>query len=295
MTQFADLHTHSTASDGQYSPRELVGLAKRSGIQILALTDHDTLDGIPEAIAAGEEQGLTVLRGVELGAAEHKNLHLLGYGFSHSAPCLSALCQTMRSSRDARKYRIIDFLRERGVIISLDEVEELAGNAVIARPHFAQVMVRHGYVSTNREAFDRYLDTDEYQKIERFKASAQDCIAAIRADGGHAALAHPYQLGLDDERLEALIRQLKDSGLEAIECFYPRHTPEQTEFYLELARRYDLHVTGGSDFHGERVKPDITLKRWELNLTWLLNEKMVRNEGHTALSVDRFAKYTKTN
>ena len=91
--------------------------------------------------------------------------------------------------------RIIDFLRERGVIISLDEVEELAGNAVIARPHFAQVMVRHGYVSTNREAFDRYLDTDEYQKIERFKVSARDCIAAIRSDGGRAALAHPYQLG----------------------------------------------------------------------------------------------------
>ena len=150
-------------------------------------------------------------------------------------------------------------------------MEELAGNAVIARPHFAQVMVRHGYVSTNREDFDRYLDTDEYQKIERFKVSARDCIAAIRSDGGRAALAHPYQLGLDDERLEALIRQLKDSGLEAIECFYPRHTPEQTAFYLELARRYDLHVTGGSDFHGERVEPDITLKRWELNLTWLLN------------------------
>ena len=132
-------------------------------------------------------------------------------------------------------------------------------------------MVRHGYVSTNREAFDRYLDKDEYQKIERFKVSAWDCIAAIRSDGGRAALAHPYQLGLDDERLDALIRPLKDSGSEAIECSYPRHTPEQTAFYLELARRYDLHVTGGSDFHGERVRPDITLKRWELNLTWLLN------------------------
>ena len=150
-------------------------------------------------------------------------------------------------------------------------MEELAGNAVIARPHFAQVMVRHGYVSTNREAFERYLDKDEYQKIERFKVSAWDCIAAIRSDGGRAALAHPYQLGLDAGRLDALIRQLKGSGLEAIECLYVRHTPEQTAFYLELARRYDLHVTGGSDFHGERVKPDITLKRWELNLTWLLN------------------------
>lgn len=267
----ADLHTHSTASDGQYRPRELIGLAKRSGIEVLSLTDHDTLDGIPEAITSGKEQGLTILRGVELGAAEYKNLHLLGYGFSCDAPHLSALCQTMRSSRDARKYRIIDFLHEQGVIISLDEVEELAGGTIIARPHFAQVMVRHGYVSSNREAFERYLDTEEYQKIERFKASARDCISAIRADGGHVSLAHPYQVGLDDEKLEALVCQLKANGLEAIECFYPRHTPEQTAFYLELAQKYDLHITGGSDFHGERVKPDIKLKQLELNLTWLLN------------------------
>lgn len=273
----ADLHTHSTASDGQYCPRELVGLAKQSGIEVLALTDHDTLDGIPEAITAGKEQGLTVLRGVELGAAEYKDLHLLGYGFSFDAPHLSALCQTMRSSRDERKYRIIDFLKEKGVGLSLDEVEEVAGGAVIARPHFAQVMVKRGYVATTREAFDRYLDTEEYQKIERFKAPARDCISAIRADGGHVSLAHPYQVGLDDEKLEALVCQLKSDGLEAIECFYPRHTPEQTAFYLDLTRKYGLHITGGSDFHGERVKPDITLKQWELNLTWLLNEQRLDN------------------
>lgn len=268
----ADLHTHSTASDGQYTPTQLVSMAKAADIQVLALTDHDTLDGLAEAAEAGKKLGLKVLRGVELGAKEHKNLHLLGYGFSNEAPHLAQLCETMRKSRDERKYRIIDFLKEKGVELSLDEVEEMAGGAVIARPHFAQVMVKRGYVADTREAFDRYLDTSEYKRIERFKAPAQDCIAAIRADGGHVSMAHPYQVKLSDEELEKLVRQLKDDGLEALECFYSRHTPEQTAFYLELAKRYDLHITGGSDFHGERVKPDITLKNWELDLDWLLAE-----------------------
>ncbi len=266
----ADLHTHSTASDGQYTPAQLVEKAKATGIQVMALTDHDTLDGLAEAAEAGKNVGLTVLRGVELGAKEHKNLHLLGYGFSQSAPQLSKLCQTMRDSRNERKYRIIDFLKEKGVELSLDEVEEVAGGAVIARPHFAQVMVKRGYVATTREAFDRYLDTSEYKRIERFKAPARDCIAAIRADGGHVSMAHPYQVGMADDDLTALVGRLKDDGLEGLECYYSRHTPEQTAFYLELAKRYDLHVTGGSDFHGERVKPDITLKTWQLDLDWLL-------------------------
>lgn len=270
MTMFADLHTHSTASDGQYTPTEVVQKAKAIGIEIMALTDHDTLNGLHEACNAGNQCGITVLRGVELGAAEYRQLHLLGYGFSDPAPHLSTLCEAMRKSRDERKYRIIDYLKDYGIDIPLSEVEELAGGTIVARPHFAQVMVKHGYVSNTREAFDRYLDTDAFQRIERFKASAQECIAAVRADGGHVSLAHPYQVGLQDEHLEILVKQLAEYGLEAIECFYPRHTPEQTAFYLHLAKQYGLHITGGSDFHGERVKPDISLKCWELTLDWLL-------------------------
>ena len=132
------------------------------------------------------------------------------------------------------------------------------------------MMVRRGYVQTNREAFDRYLDTEEYQRIERFKADARTCAEAIKASGGRVSLAHPYQVGLPDGDLAELVRRLADWGLDAIECYYPRHTPAQTAFYLELARRYGLHVTGGSDFHGERVKPDIPLTGWALETDWLL-------------------------
>lgn len=267
----ADLHTHSTASDGQYTPEELVRLAKERGIDVLALTDHDTLDGAAAAVSAGEALGIRVLPGVELGAAEYENLHILGYGVAPDAAELAGLCGKFKAARDERKFRIVDYLREKGCGLSLEEVEEIAGGNIIGRPHFAQAMVRRGYVETNREAFDRYLDTAEYhQKVKRFKAGAQTCLGAIKSAGGKASLAHPYQLALEDEALEALVRRLKDWGLDAIECYYPRHTPEQTAAYLRLAEKYGLHVTGGSDFHGERVKPDIRLAAWELDLDWLL-------------------------
>ncbi|MEY8388161.1 PHP domain-containing protein [Oscillospiraceae bacterium 38-13] len=262
----ADLHTHSTASDGQYAPKELVRLAKDRGIEVLALTDHDTLDGVEEAVSAGKTLGLRVIRGVELGAAEYEHLHILGYGVTPGAPALRELCEQFRTGRDRRKYRILDYLREKGCGLTLEEVEAMAGGNIIGRPHFAQALVRRGFVKTPREAFDRYLDTPEYhEKVKRFKASARTCLEAIRSAGGKASLAHPYQVGLEDEALESLVRSLKAEGLDAIECFYPRHTPEQTAFYLRLAERYELRVTGGSDFHGERVKPDVPLTPWELS------------------------------
>ena len=267
-----DLHTHSTASDGQYTPSQLVRLAAARGLEALALTDHDTLDGLEEAVESGRRAGLRVLRGVELGAKEYRSLHILGYGFTPGAPGLGALCARMREGRDERKYRIADYLREKGITVSLTEVEELAGGNVIGRPHFAQAMVRRGYVTSIREAFSRYLDTEEYQRIEREKSDARSCLEAIKSAGGKTALAHPCQLGYTDERLEALVRRLTDDGLDALECFYPQHTPEQQARYVCMAEKYGLHITGGSDFHGEAVKPDIQLAAWELRLDWLLEK-----------------------
>ena len=137
---------------------------------LLAITDHDTIAGVDEAMAAGRALGLQVIRGVELSAREHHNFHILGYGFRDGDTELSRLCEKFRAGRDERKYKIVDFLQEKGMDIDLAEVEALAGGEVIARPHFAQVMVRHGYVSTNREAFDCYLDTEEFrQKVKRYK------------------------------------------------------------------------------------------------------------------------------
>ena len=251
MTVLADLHTHSTASDGQYAPAALVEKAAAAGIQVLAVTDHDTIDGAEEAVQAGTALGLTVLRGVELGAAEDRHMHILGLHLGPECPA-------------------VDFLREKGMDVSLEEVEALAGGGVVARPHFAQVMLRRGYVTSLREAFDRYLDSDEYQRIERWKAGAAECIAAVHSAGGRAVLAHPYQLGYADDRLEETLRTLREKGLDGLECFYPRHTPGQTAAYLRLAEKYGLYITAGSDFHGEAVRPDTRLTPISLELGWLI-------------------------
>lgn len=272
MKLFADLHTHTAASDGQYTPAQLVELAQGRGLDVLAVTDHDTIAGTAAAIAAGKSLGLRVIRGVELSAREHHNFHILGYGFQDGETELFRLCEKFRAGRDERKYKIVDFLRGKGVDIDLAEVEELAGGEVIARPHFAQVLVRHGCVSSNREAFDRYLDTEEFrQNVKRFKADARTCVEAIKAAGGKVSLAHPYQMGLPDDELDALVGRLKGWGLDAIECYYPKYTPEQQRFYLKLAEKYHLNQSGGSDFHGEQVKPDIRLAKLELELRWLLD------------------------
>lgn len=272
MNMISDLHTHTTASDGQYTPTELVHLAKQCGLQVLAVTDHDTISGVDEAVAAGSTVGLQVIRGVELSAAEYNNFHLLGYGFASGESALTRLCEKLQADRNNRNYKIMDFLREKEVEIDLAEVEELAGGDVIGRPHFAQVLVRRGYVSTNREAFDRYLDSAEYrQRVTRLKAEARTCVEAIKSAGGKVSLAHPYQIELPDDELEALVSQLKDWGLDAIECYYPKYTLEQQTLYLHFADKYRLNQSGGSDFHGEKVKPDVQLARWPLKLEWLMD------------------------
>ncbi|MCI8552231.1 MAG: PHP domain-containing protein [Lawsonibacter sp.] len=269
MIYKADLHTHSTASDGQYAPAELAELVKKRGAQVWALTDHDSVDGVMEAQAASDQRNLRMLRGVELSADDYLNLHILGYGFS--APALQEWLNSLKGGRNDRKYRIRDFLRTKGLEIPLDEVDEEAAGGSIGRPHFAMVMLRHGYVSTRKEAFDRYLDTPEFQEIEKgTKPSARECVERIKAAGGKVSLAHPYQIVLNEETLEELVKRLKGYGLDAIECYYPIHTPEQTAEYLSIAKKYGLHITGGSDFHGEKNKPDHPLAAWELELDWLL-------------------------
>ena len=276
MIYRADLHTHSVVSDGQYAPVELAKLVKARGAQVWALTDHDNLGGLDEAITAGESLGLRVITGIELSTKDYLNLHILGYGFS--IPRLWDWIQDVKKARDKRKYSIRDFLRTQGLEIPLEEVDAEAAGGAVGRPHFAKVMLRHGYVSTRREAFDRYLDTPEYREYQKSrrstKPSAQTCVEKIKKAGGKVSLAHPYQIMFDekgeDKSLDDLVKRLTDYGLDAIECYYPIHTSEQTAEYLSLAKRYSLHITGGSDFHGEKNKPDHPLAAWELELDWLL-------------------------
>lgn len=271
MGAVCDLHTHSTASDGQYSPSELVALARERGIDTIALTDHDTTDGIDEAASAGGRIGLRVIPGVELSAKEYNTFHILGYAFDANATAIAGLCDRMKRRRAERNPIILGYLRENGMPLELSEVEANAPGGLVGRPHFARAMVDRGYVGSVSEAFALWLDTDElHERMDHGKPSARECVEAIKASGGMASLAHPYQTGVDDDTLDGIVRTLKDCGLDAIECYYPKYTREQQTYYLELTKKYDLHVTGGSDFHGERVKPGIELAALELELDWLL-------------------------
>lgn len=272
----ADLHIHSTASDGQYAPAQVVQMAKALGLEVIALTDHDTVDGVDQAVEAGKKAGLRVLRGIELSAEEYPYLHILGCGFPADAPGLRQICEELRQRRERRKYRIRDFLRDRGLEVPLDEVEAAAAGGIIGRPHFARVMLDRGLVRTRAEAFDRYLDIPEFHALEKGrKPTARACIEIIKGAGGAAVLAHPFQVGLGDEETADLVSRLTAWGLDAIECYYTKHTPEQTEYCLSLARRFGLHVTGGSDFHGdgEKFKPDYPMAKLELELDWLLSKQ----------------------
>lgn len=263
-----DFHIHTTASDGQYTPMEVVKLAKEKGLECIAITDHDTISGLLEASIAGLQNGIKVLNGVEFGAEEYKYLHILGLNIDITCYELQNFCIELEKSRNERKYKIIDYLKAKGITISLEEVEKIAGGNIIARPHFAQVLVNKGYVNNIREAFNKYLDTEEYQKIERKKAKAKDCIEIIHKSKGKAILAHPYQLNFSNEKLERLLNKLVKFGLDGIECYYSLHSEEQTENYLELAKKYNLIVTSGSDFHGEKIKPNIKLADRDIEMNW---------------------------
>ena len=164
----------------------------------------------------------------------------------------------------------MNYLQSRGVDFPLEEVDEVADGAAIGRPHFAQVMLRRGICKTWEEVFDTYLDTDEFHAVVEDKPAAERCIRAVHNAGGFVSLAHPYQTGLEGAELEALVKRMKEAGqLDAIECWHSGHTQERSSFYLWLAKKYDLYVTGGSDFHGEKIKAERPMVGLTLELEWM--------------------------
>lgn len=258
-----DMHMHSTASDGQYAPAELVRKVKEAGIGMMALTDHDSVGGVTEAKAAAKELGIICIPGIELSIAHEAELHMLGYGIDIRSETLAEFCAELVRDRNERTDRIIDFLAEYHIDINKEEVEEIAGSNVVGRPHFARIMLQKGYVSSIQEAFDKYLATEGFASIERPKPSAERGLSMIQEAGGIAVLAHPRSLKKTGEALEEELCHLVDLGLIGIETYYSGHTGRQTEEYHALAVKYGLLETAGSDFHGEKIKPAIYLGRKE--------------------------------
>jgi len=252
-----DLHLHTTYSDGSLPPAEVLGLARKAGVSALAITDHDIVDGIPEAVEAGAHLGIEVIPGIEISSRYGESeLHMLGYFLDWKDSELSSRLAQLRASRHRRNPRIIEKLNELGLDLTYEEVKALAGTESIGRPHIARVLMAKGYVRSAKEAFDRYLAEGAAAYVPRDLPEPAEAIAWIRTARGIPVLAHPTWVKESAEGLFGLCDKLKAEGLGGIEVHYSTHKPRQTSQFLEIARRLDLLVTGGSDFHG-LTKPDI--------------------------------------
>ena len=252
-----DLHLHTTHSDGSLSPAEVLRLAHKAGVTALAITDHDIVSGIPEALVVGAELGIEIISGVEISSrVGNSELHILGYCIRWQDPELIERLAALRESRHRRNPQIIEHLRSLGLEVTYEEVRTLAGTDAIGRPHIARLLMNKHYATSAKDAFDRYLAEGRPAYVARELPVPADAIGWIRAAGGVAVLAHPNWANVSGEGLNSLLTTLKADGLSGIEVHYSTHTKRQTKDYLDLAKRLDLLVTGGSDFHGI-TKPDI--------------------------------------
>jgi len=252
-----DLHLHTTHSDGSLRPADVLTLAQKAGVSALAITDHDIMDGLPEAMAVGTQLGIEVLPGVEISSFDGKGeLHILGYCLNWRDENLQSRLAVLRASRHRRNPLIVERLQAMGLELTYDEVRALAGTESVGRPHIARVLMEKGYVTSAKEAFDRYLAEGRPGYVARELPSPAEAIRWIKEAQGVAVLAHPTWVKESDTALPAFVRALKDNGLGGIEVHYSTHTQQQTMRFLELAKQFDLLVTGGSDFHG-LTKPDI--------------------------------------
>jgi len=248
MASRGDFHTHSTASDGRLTPTELVDLATGQGVRYHALTDHDSTEGIAEARkAAAKHANYTLIPGVEMGTdIEGAEVHMLGlYLFPEDAE-LQALLAGLREGRVGRGEGIVRKLRELGVMIEWERVQEIAGDASVGRPHIAQAILEKGYVKNVAEAFDRWIGRNGPAYVERDKMTPVEAVRCIVERGGLACIAHPADLAV----LDTLLPELKDAGMAAMEVYYKDYPPDTVERLRVAAERHDLIPLGGSDYHG---------------------------------------------
>lgn len=256
MSALIDLHSHTEESDGTFSPAELIDEAVRVGLQALGITDHDTFAGYDRAVPLAREAGLELICGIELSTKLHgRSVHLLGYFFSQDRlGDLRDWILDMQAARRDRNIRLIGRLQSLGFDITLEEVKA-RGRGLTARPHFAQVILEKGYVTTLQQAFDDYLDESAKGYVYRREPAFAEGVERIRNAGGITSLAHPVRVQGD---VPALLPELCAASLDAIEVYHSDHSPEQTELYRSLAQHHGLLITGGSDFHGA-AKPAIQL------------------------------------
>ena len=262
MSNLIDLHIHSTASDGSCTPSEVVSLAKNQGLAALALTDHDTLSGLLEAEEKAKELDIEFIRGCELSAKYlDTDVHIVGLYIPHDKALLQDLEKELDifiERRNTRNKKIVAKLQEFGIHITLEEVEQEAGGTVIARPHFASVLIKKGIAANSKEAFDKYLARGKAAYVEREVISPQHAVSILKEAKIIPILAHSRLIKCTEQDYFQLLEDLIPLGLKGIEVYHPVHSFENERYYLGVADKYKLCISGGSDFHG-KSKPDIKI------------------------------------
>lgn len=275
-TRIIDLHVHSSASDGTFTPTELVAEAKRAGLSAFALTDHDTTDGIAEASKAAKAVGMELIPGVELSTEyEGKEIHVLGLYIDTQNATLQKQMADFRHSRDNRNVLMFEKLRAEGFDITQKALEACFPDAVITRAHIARYLLDKGYIPDIKTAFSEYIGDGCRCYVGRPKVTPMDAVDYIRSAGGTPVLAHPVIYHMERPKLMQMIREMKEHGLVGIEAIYSENTPADEQTYKTIAREQELLITGGSDFHGTN-KPDIRLGvgRGKLYIPYTILEKI---------------------
>ncbi len=285
--RFVDLHTHSTESDGTDTPTELVRKAAHKNLAALALTDHDTLSGLDEAILAGQEFGIEVIRGCELGVStRYGEMHLTGLWIPEQPSDLEKKLAVLRDRRLARNRLIVEKLNQMGFPLDYEEVVEVAAGESVGRPHIATVLLQKGYVASRQEAFFRFLGSGGRAFVPRELPTPEEGVALMAGQGATVCIAHPMLLPCPMTWFDEIIPQLKEQGLSGIEAYHSEHSAAEERFCVELARRYELVLSGGSDYHGKN-KPSVDLGRGRggLRVTTALLEALKRHRQTAGLPV----------
>jgi len=254
MPNYVDLHTHSTASDGIYTPAELLHRAKDAGLRVLALTDHDSTDGLQEAAQVAGKLDIDLIPGIEINTdVAGGEVHVLGYFLEYERPAFQGVLKVLRDARVRRGQRMVELLNEQGVAISWERVREIAQGSV-GRPHIAQALMEAGYVQSIGEAFDKYIGKGCSAYVPRYKLTPVDAVRFIASANGLPVIAHPLELpGL--EELRNWLPGLCEAGMLGLETYYGSYTDEEVQTLRALADEYHLIPTGGSDFHGPGIHP----------------------------------------
>ena len=252
-----DLHVHTTASDGSFSPRQVVQAAHAAGLSAVAITDHDTASGYSEAADEGRKLGITVVPGIEISTKYGGPVHILGYYIDPDSEKLRPVLDWVVSDRDQRNRKMAQLMADDGLPVSYDDMRRRFGE-VIGRPHFARILVELGMAESTSDAFDKYVEKGRKYYLPRNFLSIERSVEIIREAGGVPVLAHPFQYKRDDAGLREIIEHCMDHGLMGMECRYSGYSGEQSRYLEALADEYGLLKTGGSDFHGIS-KPHIKL------------------------------------